>query len=72
MDNMYYVYAYDKIWKDWMCCECSTYEEAKFVRDKWESFSDRNRVTIENGLRKRRASMYVIEDGWISKKEDWS
>lgn len=45
---MYYVYAYDKIWKDWMCCECSTYEEAMFVRDKWESFSDRNRVCIES------------------------
>lgn len=67
---MYYVYAYDKIWKDWMCCECRTHRDALRVRDKWESFSDRRSVTIEDCLyTRRKATMYeVAGDGSIIRK----
>ena len=72
--SIYYVYAYDKIWKDWMCCECMTHREALMVRDKWESFTDRNRVEISDTLyTRRKATMYeVSETGWIRLKREES
>jgi hypothetical protein len=68
---MYYVYAYDKIWKDWICCECKRHVEALRVQAKWESFSDRRSVTIEDCLyTRRKATMYeVSEDGSIILKK---
>jgi hypothetical protein len=48
-----------------------THREALMVRDKWESFTDRNRVEISDTLyTRRKPSMYVVEDGYISKKKD--
>ena len=63
MSARYYVYAYDKAWKDWVCCECKTFHEAEMVRDKWESFTDRNKVDIEFTLRPRtKATMYRVSE----------
>lgn len=72
MEEMYYVYAYDKIWKDWICCECKSIREAIYVKTKWEGFKDRKNVGIETFINpSRKATMYEVrETGWIGLKKE--
>lgn len=64
---MLYVYAYDNVWKDWMCCQCQNLREACYVENRWNSFNDRSRVSIEIDLiPERKATMYEVrKGGWI-------
>lgn len=71
MGSRFYVYAYDKIWKDWICCECKNVREAITVKNKWEGFKDRKNVEIETFINPRRnPTMYeVTENGTIVLKK---
>ena len=71
MESRYYVFAYDKVWKDWICCECKTVQEAIRVRSKWLCFKDRKNVEIETFINPRRKpTMYeVTENGTIVLKK---
>jgi hypothetical protein len=63
-----YVYAHDRIWKDWVCCECKDWDEAEMVFNKWSSFKDRTRVEMSEKEYPRKSSgvrYKVTDDGSI-------